>query len=459
MLTRMYFALALCLTLSACGGGSSSSNATQPNAQATLFELFPNTSGSHRTVSDTGNVAKDNAFFASVGSNGRACVTCHQPALDWTITPAFVQQRFDATSGTDPLFRAVDGSNSPNADVSSVAARRDAYSMLLGKGLIRVGLPMPSGAEFTLEAVDDPYGFASAQELSLFRRPLPTTNLKFLTTVMWDGRESLANQTLDDNLSHQANGATRGHAQGASDLTLEEQNQIVAFEKSLFTAQVFDNAAAKVDAEGAQAGPDTLASQDFFIGINDPLGNNPTGKTFDPNVFHLFDAWANLVGTDATTQARRAVARGQAIFNTKPISIAGVKGLNDELGLAAIPGTCTTCHDSPNVGHHSVPAPLDLGLSDESRRTPDMPLYTLRCTTTGEAVKTTDPGRALVTGKCKDIGRFKGPILRGLAARAPYFHNGFAADLQAAVDFYNTRFNIGLSDAEKSDLIAFLRAL
>lgn len=459
MSTRIYFALALCLSLIACGGGGSSSSATLPKAQATMFDLFPNTSGSHRTVSDTGDLATDNAFFNSVGSNGRACITCHQPALDWTITPAFVRERFDATSGTDPLFRTVDGSNSPNADVSTVKARRDAYNMLISKGLIRVGLPIPNGAEFTLETVEDPYGFASAKELSLFRRPLPTTNLKFLSTVMWDGRESLAGQTLHDNLSHQANSATRGHAQSARDLTPDEHDQIVAFEKSLFTAQVFDNAATKVDAEGAQAGPDTLASQDFFIGINDPLGNNPTGKTFDPNAFHLFDAWANLVGTDATAEARRAAARGQALFNTKPISIAGVKGLNDELGLAAIAGTCTTCHDAPNVGNHSLPAPLDLGLSDASRRTPDMPLYTLRCTATGEVVKTTDPGRALVTGKCKDIGRFKGPILRGLAARAPYFHNGFAADLQAAVDFYNTRFNIGLSDAEKSDLIAFLRAL
>lgn len=88
-----------------------------------------------------------------------------------------------------------------------------------------------------------------------------------------------------------------------------------------------------------------------------------------------------------------------------------------------------------------------------------MPLYTLRNKLTGETVQTTDPGRALITGKWKDIARFKGPILRGLAARAPYFHNGFAKDLNAVVDFYNTRFGIGLTDAEKADLVAFLRSL
>jgi cytochrome c peroxidase len=63
------------------------------------------------------------------------------------------------------------------------------------------------------------------------------------------------------------------------------------------------------------------------------------------------------------------------------------------------------------------------------------------------------------TGKWADIGKFKGPILRGLASRAPYFHNGFAASLEEVVEFYDTRFGIGLSAREKADLVAFLRAL
>jgi cytochrome c peroxidase len=88
-----------------------------------------------------------------------------------------------------------------------------------------------------------------------------------------------------------------------------------------------------------------------------------------------------------------------------------------------------------------------------------MPLYTLRRISTGETIQTTDPGRALVTGKWKDIARFKGPILRALAGRAPYFHNGSAADLGSVVDFYEGRFSIGLTAQEKSDLVAFLRAL
>ena len=122
-------------------------------------------------------------------------------------------------------------------------------------------------------------------------------------------------------------------------------------------------------------------------------------------------------------------------------------------------GTCTTCHDTPGAGNHSIPAPLDIGLTDASRRTPDLPLYTLQNRQTGERIQTTDPGRALITGKWKDIGRFKGPILRALATRAPYFHNGSASDLGAAVDFYNQRFGIGLTEDEKADLVAFLLTL
>ena len=88
-----------------------------------------------------------------------------------------------------------------------------------------------------------------------------------------------------------------------------------------------------------------------------------------------------------------------------------------------------------------------------------MPFYTLGNKTTGATVQTTDAGRALIIGKWKDIGRFKGPILRGLAARAPYFHNGSAKDFQAVLEFYDTRFGIGFTQQEEDDLIAFLRTL
>jgi cytochrome c peroxidase len=183
----------------------------------------------------------------------------------------------------------------------------------------------------------------------------------------------------------------------------------------------------------------------------------------------LFGAWQSYIedarradaeGRDRRIAvARRAVARGEALFNGKPITITAVKGLNDDLHLARIAGTCTTCHNTPNAGNHSIPMPLDIGLADASRRTPDLPLYTLRNRATGETVQTTDPGRALVTGLWQDIGRFKGPTLRALATRAPYFHNGSAKNLDEVVRFYDERFGIGFTEQEKEDLVAFLKAL
>ena len=87
-----------------------------------------------------------------------------------------------------------------------------------------------------------------------------------------------------------------------------------------------------------------------------------------------------------------------------------------------------------------------------------LPVYTITCND-GTRVRTTDPGRAVITGHCADIGKTKGPTLRGLAARAPYFHNGSAKTLDDAVEFYNQRFQLGFSDQQKRDLVAFLKTL
>jgi hypothetical protein len=437
------------------------------------IQLAPNSSGAAASMGSGRIVDPDNAFFQSLGTNGRSCATCHDVNSGWTITPAQLQMRFAATAGLDPVFRPNDGSNSPLAETSTVEQRREAYGMLLKKGVIRVGLPVPSGAEFVLAAVDDPYGFASASELSLFRRPLPATNLRFLSAVMWDSRETVtpiqSGHELEIDLEHQALSATMGHAQAATPPSAEQLKQIVAFEMGLHTAQAMDNDAGWLGARGATGGVAALSKQPFHIGINDPLGGNPTGESFNPEAMTLFVTWRNLSGpsndirdlgdTRERNSARQSAARGEQIFNTRSIAITGVNGLNDALNAPVLQGTCTTCHDAPNVGNHSVPLAINIGTSDASRRTSDMPLYTLRNKTTGATVQTTDPGRALITGKWADIGKFKGPVLRGLAGRAPYFHNGSAGSLAEVVDFYDTRFSMGLTSQERADLIAFLKNL
>src|SRR5258706_7840415 len=208
----------------------------------------------------------------------------------------------------------------------------------------------------------------------MYRRPLPSTNLHFLSAVMFDGRESTpATGTtkilysnyptaLLNDLAHQSVDATINHAQGDGKRpTPPEQQQIVNFEMALFTAQTIGNYAGRLDAHGANGGPIALTTEPFFISINSsvhallPQFEQPGGQ-FTPAIFNPFDAWASL----PDTSPRAAVARGQAIFNSRPIKITGVAGINDDLsagGLVAGGGsspssTCGTRHDNTNAGHY-----------------------------------------------------------------------------------------------------------
>src|SRR5712692_5533171 len=126
---------------------------------------FPNPTGFASTISTAGRIDLTNEFFQDLGANGRRCGSCHLPSAGCTIVPSQVQAIFNRTLGgviddslgLGAIFRTNDGSNSPAADVSSLAARRSAYGMVLTKGLIRVGIGVPATADFELVAVDDPY--------------------------------------------------------------------------------------------------------------------------------------------------------------------------------------------------------------------------------------------------------------------------------------------------------------
>jgi cytochrome c peroxidase len=453
------------------------SQVTPPVIPAQKYDRDP--SGVIGTLQPDGpTITFTNAFFQDIGSNGRTCFSCHQPQNGWGISASSVRHTFERSLGRAPIFRPVDGAVCPTADVSNFAAKLDAYRLLLEKGLIRIGLPIPATAEFSIESVDDPYGCntnpatgltgPNSGIVSAYRRPLPSTNLGFVGTIMWDGREpSLESQAVD---------ATTGHAQAPTPPTPTQVAQIVAFEKGLLTAQSRDQAAGRLDDDGATGGPAGLQATlgAFFPGINDPLGGNPQKTPFTNDVFTLYDAWATLPGSGQDA-ARAAVARGQAIFDNKPIAITGVNGINDALGVASLPGFCGTCHDSPNVGNHSVKLPINIGVANagsfdavsgtgavQALDIEGLPLFTVLCNAgpnAGTTYTVTDLGRAMISGQCADIGKFKGPVLRGLAGRAPYFHNGAAATLDDVVSFYDQRFGIGFTVQEEKDLVAFLRTL
>jgi cytochrome c peroxidase len=317
---------------------------------------------------------------------------------------------------------------------------------------------VPDNADFQITDIEDPYDCAqtAAGRPAMYRRPLPATNLRFLTTVMWDGRESGNGESLSAGLTQQAIDATTGHAQGTMP-DPKKVRQIVAFETTLFTAQTYDFSAGDLTAKGATAGSINLSNQPFSVGINDVFGPD-----FNPNAFTLYKAWEDLPLRN-TRAARESIARGEALFNAFPITIADVPGLNDLPGLSTVNGTCTTCHDTPNVGNHSVPLAINIGVTDYPARSgldiSGLPVYTIKCKSTGAVLRTTDPGRAMISGKCNDIGKTKGPILRGLAARAPYFHNGSAPTLRDVVEFYDRRFNLNMTPQQKADLVAFLQTL
>ena len=430
--------------------------------------LFPNplfTFDSSGILATYGKVDISNPFFRPLGTNGRTCNTCHLASSAWSITPADVHAKFNATNGLEPIFRTNDGSNCPSANVSTGRARAKAYSLLLDKALLRISIAMPMNAEFQIIDIQDPYNCpeTTTSNPAFYRRPLPSTNVNFLSAVMWDGRETVSGSipgkslNLTQSLANQAQDAITGHAQG-SDPSEEQLAKITEFESSISTAQVFDVHVGSLTAKGANGGPIALSQQKTYIGINDALGGDPTGAAFDPNVFTLYDSWKN-----SNSPFRQSVARGEALFNNLPIPITGVGGLNDALKQPVIMGTCTTCHDTPNAGSHSLSVPLGIGTTaypvQSALDIAGLPIYTVQCITTGETVQVTDIGRAMISGKCADIGKMKGPVLRGLAARAPYFHNGGAKTLDDAVEFYNQRFSLALTRQQKADIVAFLQTL
>lgn len=214
--------------------------------------------------------------------------------------------------GGDPIFRNNDGSNCEGALPQTMDESRAAYSLLLTRGLIRVALDVPAGGEFVIESVDDPnHCGPSGTDASLYRRPLPSTNLKFISAVMWDGRESTPSSTIAQDLLRQANDATRGHAAAGIDITAAQARQIVAFETGLFTAQERDNDAGNLHAAGARGGAAAVRDQEFFLGINDPVGlNRPARRSMRRRSRSSTPgaAWPDRRGRRRGTRARQSRA-------------------------------------------------------------------------------------------------------------------------------------------------------
>jgi cytochrome c peroxidase len=113
------------------------------------------------------------------------------------------------------------------------------------------------------------------------------------------------------------------------------------------------------------------------------------------------------------------------------------------------------------VGNHSFPTPLNIRVGDPHTGTSvNLGGLDISYRPKIKACRNSDPSDCVITTDLgQAIGKLKGPILRGLSVRAPYFHNGSAQTLLDVVRFYEVRFGIPFTGEEEADLVAFLSAL
>jgi cytochrome c peroxidase len=261
------------LLLAGCSAGTATTAGASANSNTTTIanlQAFTNSNGTASTYTKAGSIDETGVFFQSLGTNGRTCATCHEANQGMGLSADNLQALFTSTSGTDPLFNAVDGANCSTVATGDAAG----HSLILNNGLIRVAVALPLTAQFTITAIHDPYGCAitrntaGQQVVSVYRRPLPTASLPYLSAVMWDTRETLLPLTsastfsvnLDADLTQQATDAVATHEQGAAVPTATQLAAIVAFEQGLYTAQATDAFAGSLTAAGATGGVANLAS-------------------------------------------------------------------------------------------------------------------------------------------------------------------------------------------------------
>jgi cytochrome c peroxidase len=486
--------------------------------------VFPDRSGWVSNYQPGGaTTTASNAFFQSLGTNGRTCFTCHQTPNALSMSAEHAREVYAATGGNDPLFAPVDGANCPN-QVSAASTSgalvggrtgsatqtsfEAAHSLLLNRGLFRIFLPkpLPPQAEFTIELVSDPNGCNTdpaynqevdpttgqlVQLISVYRRPLMSSNLKFKTMILADFQQNLPPGTVrpinpitgatlpidpstglyeslnimwdgrEPTLQSQASDATLIHSQATSPPTSTQVQQMVDFENGIFSAQAWLGPVALWQG-GAEGGAVYLSSQSpqETLPPPPPLGTQTS--------LAYYNVWSNISATTPITELKGSIARGQAIFETFPFP--SIINLGNVVLAHA---NCSSCHSQPGGGEQIIVASQkDTGVGGQSAAVngpapdPTLPIFKLKCNAGvvagsdgGADLTTNDPGLALITGRCQDIGRFTVPALRGLAARAPYFHDGSAATIMDVINFYDKRFTIGFTDQQKQDLANFLLAL
>ena len=453
---------------------------------------YENEYGTLRILRTGGPLATaDHPFFRPLGPSDRACVTCHQPADSMSLSAETARTRWTETDGKDPLFAAYDGSNCPLLP----QGERSSHSLLLDHGLIRVERPWPVTEwhenkvepDFTIEVVRDPNGCNSGPHfgpengrISVYRRPRPLANVKYLLAVGFpfdpkqglalprnpgDGRLLSGNLMADgrvSTLADQMADAGRTHLEMLAELTSADRDEIEKFELSLFAAQQSSKTGGMLDTHGALGGPARLRD-------SEPGALGSIGQP----VWSEFAGWEELSAqsardlTPAQIEFRKSVARGARVFREKMFLITDSAGINSPMGFGnPVRNSCVFCHNMTQMGNDVAPGQVDLGTTTMPFADPnaDLPMFKITCHGRphphyGREIYTMDPGFALTTGRCADVGKITLQSLRGLSSRAPYFANGSAKDLREVVEYYERRYDIGYTEQEKQDLVNLMSAL
>jgi hypothetical protein len=264
--------------------------------------------------------------------------------------------------------------------------------------------------------------------------------------------EALMADSRNLTLEAQARDALRTHLQMHGDPTPRQIRQLIDFESGLSTAQSHDQWG------GSLPGPELLEKT--------PGGVLQSGSS---PIFKEFATLPPLPDATPEQQAFRAsVARGANLFSKRQFLVKDTAGINTMGFGNPVRNSCAMCHNMHGSGIDVAPGRIDIGNVNEpfAKGSPELPLFKLVCKPgarphpyLGRVVYTQDPGYAMTSGRCEDIGKVMTQQMRGLSGRAPYFSNGSATDLRELVEIYNRRYNIGFTDQEKADLVNLMKVL
>lgn len=338
-------------------------------------------------VGDTWDAEQHAVSVSSAGSflftketfngNGRTCATCHTLTTGG-LSPAQVQAAW-AKDRRGPLFRALDSDDGTGSS----------YDQLRTHATVTVDINLPANVRLASNP--------SARTVKL-RRGVPSVfdAARFDTQIMFDTREpSLQSQALH---------AIQGHAQARRTPTTSELNDIVAFERNLFSSKALANYANGGPAPALPAGTTESEKRGrAFFAENALCGSCHFGALLNVNTQF------NPLGVPVGTQ-----------FGTSIVSEVNFQGAPAQEYIVTKPdGT-------------------------EAR------------------VTTPDPGMLLVTGDPQTANLFKMVSLRNLKNTAPYFHDNSAKDMAGIMRQYAavlTAFGIPHTQQDLDDMANFMKLL